>query len=323
MLAPARVRADGRQGLAISDFFDFGVYVDAATDDIRRWYVERFLRLRGTAFRDPASYFRRYASLTEPEAVARAEQLWDTINGPEPARRTSSRPAAAPPWCCARTATTPCAGCGCASASDRLGQPQPHRPPQLARPAPCAATSTARNPSCGVDREHRGVDPGVEGVQQPRRASWASSRRRLATFIARPSRCPRCSGSTSVPLCIAPPRTISSPSTSSVLPTSAPSGATAAVTNVCCPARLRRCLASRSRSSSTAPARSPGRRSAPRRRTPPPAGTGVDPLVRARGRPTTPAGTRRPARPHAPRAGRAGRRAAELEHEVGLGSGRG
>jgi len=82
VLAPARVRADGRQGLAISDFFDFGVYVDAATDDIRRWYVERFLRLRGTAFRHPASYFRRYASLTEPEAVARAEQLWDTINGP-------------------------------------------------------------------------------------------------------------------------------------------------------------------------------------------------------------------------------------------------
>ncbi len=82
VLAPARVRGDGRQGLAISDFFDFGVYVDAATDDIRRWYVERFLRLRGTAFRDPASYFRRYASLTEPEAVGRARQLWDDINGP-------------------------------------------------------------------------------------------------------------------------------------------------------------------------------------------------------------------------------------------------
>jgi len=82
VLAPARVRGDGRQGLAISDFFDFGVYVDAATDDIRRWYVERFLRLRGTAFRDPASYFRRYASLTEQEAVERAQQLWDDINGP-------------------------------------------------------------------------------------------------------------------------------------------------------------------------------------------------------------------------------------------------
>jgi len=82
VLAPARVRADGRQGLAVSDFFDFGVFVDAAPSDIRRWYVERFLRLRGTAFRDPASYFRRYAGLSEAEAVAQAEQLWDTINGP-------------------------------------------------------------------------------------------------------------------------------------------------------------------------------------------------------------------------------------------------
>lgn len=82
VLAPARVRADGRQGLAVSDLFDFGVYVDAATDDIRRWYVERFLRLRDTAFQDPASYFRRYAGLSEHDAVEQAEQLWDTINGP-------------------------------------------------------------------------------------------------------------------------------------------------------------------------------------------------------------------------------------------------
>jgi len=82
VLAPARVRADGRQGLAVSDFFDFGVFVDAAGSDLRRWYVERFLRLRGTAFRDPASYFRRYAALTEAEAMVQAEQLWDTINGP-------------------------------------------------------------------------------------------------------------------------------------------------------------------------------------------------------------------------------------------------
>ena len=57
VLQPARVRDDGRTGLAVSDFFDFSVYVDAATADIRRWYVDRFLRLRETAFRDPASYF--------------------------------------------------------------------------------------------------------------------------------------------------------------------------------------------------------------------------------------------------------------------------
>ena len=82
VLQPGRVREDGRIGLAISDFFDFSVYVDAATADIRSWYVERFLRLRETAFRDPASYFARYGSLTEGEATAQAHQIWDTVNGP-------------------------------------------------------------------------------------------------------------------------------------------------------------------------------------------------------------------------------------------------
>ena len=82
VLQPARVREDGRTGLAISDFFDFSVYVDAATGDIRRWYTERFLRLRETAFRDPASYFSRYARLSEEEAVEEAHRIWDGINGP-------------------------------------------------------------------------------------------------------------------------------------------------------------------------------------------------------------------------------------------------
>jgi type I pantothenate kinase len=72
----------GRAALAVSDFIDFSVYVDAATEDIRRWYVDRFLRLRETAFRDPESYFRRYAELTEHQAVSRAETIWAEINGP-------------------------------------------------------------------------------------------------------------------------------------------------------------------------------------------------------------------------------------------------
>ncbi len=82
VLQPAGVRRDGRTGLAISDFFDFSLYVDASTSDIRRWYVERFLRLRMTAFRNPESYFRRYADLSAEQATDRAERLWDTINGP-------------------------------------------------------------------------------------------------------------------------------------------------------------------------------------------------------------------------------------------------
>ncbi len=82
VLQPARGGPDSRSSLAVSDFFDFSVYVDAATSDIRRWYVDRFQRLRETAFRDPASYFAKYASLTEQEAVAEAGRIWDGINGP-------------------------------------------------------------------------------------------------------------------------------------------------------------------------------------------------------------------------------------------------
>lgn len=82
VLQPAPRRGDGKSGLAVSDFFDFSVFVDAAADDIRAWYVHRFLKLWETAFRDPESYFRRYGDLSREEAVAKAESLWDGINGP-------------------------------------------------------------------------------------------------------------------------------------------------------------------------------------------------------------------------------------------------
>lgn len=82
VLAPARPRGDGSPGLAVSDFFDFSIYVDASSRDLRRWYVDRFLALRKTAFADPDSYFHRYSSFTDEEAVARATQLWESINAP-------------------------------------------------------------------------------------------------------------------------------------------------------------------------------------------------------------------------------------------------
>ncbi|MEJ7832102.1 MAG: type I pantothenate kinase [Nocardioides sp.] len=82
VLQPARVREDGRAGLTLSDFFDFSVYVDAGTGHIRDWYVSRFLRLRETSFRDPGSYFAKYAEMTHDEAVAEAQRIWDGINGP-------------------------------------------------------------------------------------------------------------------------------------------------------------------------------------------------------------------------------------------------
>lgn len=68
--------------LAVSDLFDFTVYVDARTSDIARWYEERFLRLQQGAFANPQSYFHRYSTLSEDEARARARDIWKRINEP-------------------------------------------------------------------------------------------------------------------------------------------------------------------------------------------------------------------------------------------------
>jgi type I pantothenate kinase len=71
----------GEHQLFASDFFDFSIYVDADERDIEDWYVQRFLKLRDTVFRDPGSYFHKYASLDETEARAVAARIWREING--------------------------------------------------------------------------------------------------------------------------------------------------------------------------------------------------------------------------------------------------
>lgn len=68
--------------LAVSDLFDFTIYVDARTSDIANWYVERFLSLQRGAFTNPKSYFHRYTELSEEAAIARAKDIWSTINEP-------------------------------------------------------------------------------------------------------------------------------------------------------------------------------------------------------------------------------------------------
>ena len=70
------------RSLAVSDLFDFAIYVDARTSDIARWYEERFLRLQRGAFANPQSFFHRFASLSEDEARARARGIWASINEP-------------------------------------------------------------------------------------------------------------------------------------------------------------------------------------------------------------------------------------------------
>jgi type I pantothenate kinase len=80
VLQPARLPRDGTAIPFVSDFFDFSIYMDADPTTIESWYVARFLRLRNTAFRDPAAYFHRYAKLTQEQAVERAIEIWRTIN---------------------------------------------------------------------------------------------------------------------------------------------------------------------------------------------------------------------------------------------------
>lgn len=66
----------------VSDYFDFAIYIDADPEVVRTWYIERFLTLRESAFLDPRSYFSRYASLSDDEAIDTASGIWDAINGP-------------------------------------------------------------------------------------------------------------------------------------------------------------------------------------------------------------------------------------------------
>jgi type I pantothenate kinase len=70
------------QEVAVSDYFDFKIYVDAKTEHIAQWFLNRFYKLRASAFTDPASYFHRYAEMDESAALARAKEIWETINLP-------------------------------------------------------------------------------------------------------------------------------------------------------------------------------------------------------------------------------------------------
>ena len=76
----ARPRRETREIPFVSDFFDFSIYLDAKEEQLEYWYVERFKRLRETAFRDPRSYFRKYADLSDEETTRVANDIWTRIN---------------------------------------------------------------------------------------------------------------------------------------------------------------------------------------------------------------------------------------------------
>ena len=80
VLQTGRPPKDGKAVPYVSDFFDFSIYLDADEDVLLRWYVDRFLALRGTAFSDPQSYFHRYSKLSDEDAVKTASSIWSRIN---------------------------------------------------------------------------------------------------------------------------------------------------------------------------------------------------------------------------------------------------
>ena len=71
---------DGNSVPFVSDYFDFSIYIDADEKIVEKWYVDRFMKLRDTAFRDPKSFFHRYSEISEDAAMAIALDLWESIN---------------------------------------------------------------------------------------------------------------------------------------------------------------------------------------------------------------------------------------------------
>jgi len=80
VLQTGRPPKDGKATQFVSDFFDFSIYLDADEAVLADWYVTRFLSLRETAFRDPQSFFRRFALVSEEEARDVALSIWNSIN---------------------------------------------------------------------------------------------------------------------------------------------------------------------------------------------------------------------------------------------------
>jgi len=64
----------------VSDFFDFSIYVDADVNNIEKWYIDRFIKLRDTAFQEEQSYFKKYAQLSLEESIEISKRIWKEIN---------------------------------------------------------------------------------------------------------------------------------------------------------------------------------------------------------------------------------------------------
>ncbi|MNR36158.1 Pantothenate kinase [compost metagenome] len=67
-------------GLNVLDFMDFSIYIDASTENIKKWYLERFVYLKNTAFQSSESHFNKFKQLSDHEALLVASDTWDRVN---------------------------------------------------------------------------------------------------------------------------------------------------------------------------------------------------------------------------------------------------
>ena len=125
VLQPARLPKDGEAIPFVSDFFNFSIYMDAEPELIEDWYVTRFLRLRQTAFRDPAAYFHRYARISRRMRRATRRSRSGAPSTQEPGREHSADPAARAPDPAQEAKTTASRTSRCASCRATRGRSSP------------------------------------------------------------------------------------------------------------------------------------------------------------------------------------------------------
>ena len=67
---------------SLADLIDVAIYIDANEEDTSEWWLQRFLRMRDEMADDPESFLHGYAGISEAEARAMGDWVWDNINGP-------------------------------------------------------------------------------------------------------------------------------------------------------------------------------------------------------------------------------------------------
>ncbi len=77
---PTMANASKQLRWFVADFFDFTIYVDADTQLIKEWYLQRFMTFREKARHDPNAFFYQFSQWSADKALKFAENIWAEIN---------------------------------------------------------------------------------------------------------------------------------------------------------------------------------------------------------------------------------------------------